>query len=105
MAGEKEAKDLLDNKQIEVYRRGSQGRLKAQVSSFEKGLEEIDDICIIRINNKKNNLMIMEDYLPIIGKINGNLSFIRKEDHISYENVRGFFVHEHNVFSLLLRKD
>lgn len=88
---------------LAVYAENGSGRIQAQVSSFEHGLQIYKDINIVRVKGPDSNLFIMEDYMPIIGQINGRVDFIGKENMITLENVSGFFCHEHNVFFLLIK--
>ena len=43
--------------------------IKVRIFDIENGLREYKDIKIIRIISKDYNLLIMKDYLPIIGEI------------------------------------
>lgn len=45
--------------------------IKVKLLSINKGLIEYEDIMVIRIRDKKYNLNIMKDYIPIIGEIDG----------------------------------
>lgn len=45
--------------------------IKVKLLSINKGLIEYENIMVIRIRDKKYNLNIMKDYIPIIGEING----------------------------------
>ena len=44
-----------------------------KVLSMEDGLLEYENIEFIRITSKDYNLMIMKDYLPVIGEIKGKV--------------------------------
>jgi hypothetical protein len=94
---------LLDV-QMQEYIARSGGKLQVQISSFEKGLQKYSGINIIRVHSAKSNLMILEDYMPIIGEIDGDLEIISKEEITTLKGVRGFFCHKHNVFFLLLKE-
>ena len=47
--------------------------IKVRIFDIENGLREYKDIKIIRIISKDYNLLIMKDYLPIIGEIEGSV--------------------------------
>ncbi|MDR2108417.1 MAG: hypothetical protein LBP28_03015 [Coriobacteriales bacterium] len=89
--------------EIDAYTSHSSGRIQAQVSSFKEGLQVYTKISIVRVRSRNANLLIMEDYMPILGEIDGAVDFIGKEEVHTLENVRGFFCHDHNVFFLLLK--
>lgn len=46
----------------------------------------------------------MQDYMPIMGEIDGNveLEFIEKTEKI--ENIIAYYVHEHNQFKLFIKE-
>ena len=41
--------------------------IKVRIFDLESGLVEYDDVKFIRVISKDYNLLIMKDYLPIIG--------------------------------------
>jgi len=71
---------------------------------LKEGLIVYNDVKIIRIKSKKYALTIMQDYLPIIGEIDGNveIEFIEKTERI--ENIIAYYVHEHNQFKLFIKE-
>ena len=71
---------------------------------MKEGLIVYNDVKIIRIKSKKYALTIMQDYLPIIGEIDGNveIEFIEKTERI--ENIIAYYVHEHNQFKLFIKE-
>jgi hypothetical protein len=93
------------DEQLRAYAEGGTGRIQAQISSFKEGLQKFDDLNIVRVRGKKARLLIMEDYAPIIGEVDGDVDLIGRESYQTLKNVKGFFCHEHNVFFLLLREN
>ena len=91
--------------QIREYIANSEGRIQAQVSSLAEGLQIIKDVCIVRVRGRDSSLLIMEDYMPIIGEIEGGIDLIGKDFFQVLEPIHGFFCHDHNVFFLLLRDE
>jgi len=74
------------------------------VSSFSEGLQVFTGVNIVRVRSKDARLLIMEDYLPVIGEVDGDIDFIGRGFFHTLHGVRGFFCHEHNVFFLLLKE-
>ena len=66
-------------------------------------MHEIDNVKLIRIKSDKYNLLIMKDYWPVVGEINGKI-VIEAEESITYENIVGFFSLSHNVFHLIIKE-
>jgi hypothetical protein len=79
--------------------------IEVRVSTFDNGLQVYNNIDLIRVKSPKHNLLIMEDYMPVIGEINGTVSFTGDEQNIVLDNIQGFFCHKHNVFSLLVKEN
>jgi hypothetical protein len=88
-------------KELEAYARERVGRIQAQVSSFENGLEIFKNISMVRVKNKKSSLTILEDYTPVVGMVDGEVEFIGRDVYHSLKGVKGFLCHVHNVFFLI----
>lgn len=63
-------------------------------------VKQFDDVKFIKIKSKKYNLIIMKDYLPIIGDIDGRIQIGRENENIDMHRVKGYFMHKHNQFNL-----
>ena len=65
--------------------------IKVRIFDIENGLREYKDIKIIRIISKDYNLLIMKDYLPIIGEIEGNVDIKNDEVNLSFKDIKAFY--------------
>ena len=74
-----------------------------KVLSMEDGLLEYENIEFIRITSKDYNLMIMKDYLPVIGEIKGKVEFQSKEGSVKLENITAYYMNKHNEFNLFVK--
>lgn len=81
------------------------GSIKVNLLSLKNGLQEIDKVNFIRILSKEYKIIIMKDYIPIIGEINGNIEIETSENTILLENIVGYYMHKHNKFNLFLKED
>ena len=81
------------------------GSIVVRILNMKNGLEEYDDVQFIRILSEKYNLIILKDYLPIIGEIKGNIEIERLEETIKLQNIVGYYIHKHNQFNLFLRDE
>lgn len=81
------------------------GKITAKVISMRDGLKEITGVSMIRIKSREYNLLIMEDYMPVIGEIDGNVTIVFTDGEYREENIRGFFSHRKNLFSLMISED
>ena len=71
--------------------------IRVRVFDLNKGLVEYDNVKYIRITSQDYNLLIMEDYLSIIGEIEGSVD-------ISYRDIRAFYMNSKNVFNLMIKE-
>jgi hypothetical protein len=67
-------------------------------------LNTINNVKVIRVKDGDYNLLIMKDYWPVIGEINGNVYF-DGDENVSFENIKGFYMLCHNVFRLIIIED
>lgn len=84
-------------------------KIEAIVISYQNGFKVYQDVKMIRLKGERLNLLIMADYMPTVGEINGNVELVRDDgfggEVTTLENVSGFFVVKNNVFKLLLKED
>lgn len=79
--------------------------ITVKIFTISEGLTIKDNIKLIRIKSKDYNLLIMEDYLPIIGKIEGNIDFESDVDSLKLKNVKGYYMHTNNIFNFILNEE
>ena len=65
-------------------------------------MSEVNNVKIIRIKDKEYNLLIMKDYWPVLGAINGSV-YIEGDNELSFENINGFYSLCDNVFHLVIK--
>ena len=78
--------------------------IKVRVFDIENGLREYKDIKIIRIISKDYNLLIMKDYLPIIGEIEGSVDIKNDEVNLSFKDIKAFYMNSNNEFNLMIKE-
>lgn len=96
------AKKNTPNKRLSSYEAG--GRIQARVSDFQHGLRVFDSVKVIRLTSKDYTLLIMEDYFPCLGSINGRVELIKDDDLVDLGSIKGFYFHRDNEFCLLIEK-
>ncbi len=67
-------------------------------------LKKIDKVKMIRVKDDNYNILILKDYWPVLGEINGSV-YIDGEEAIAYENIKGFYTLSHNIFRLIIIED
>ena len=78
------------------------GRMIVFVSDFFNGLRVFQDVKLIRVKSADYSLLIMEDYFPILGQVNGRIEFLSEGRLVDLGKLKGFYVHRDNEFSLLI---
>ena len=78
--------------------------IKVKIFSISHGLEEISNVKIIRIKSADYNLLIMPDYMPLLGEIKGTIDFESANDSRHYDQVSGYYMNTNNEFSLIIRE-
>ena len=72
------------------------------VYTFKDGRQTINEVTAIRIKSKDYNLLILKDYLAIVGEIEGDIEIETVDGKILYEKVKAYYLNNSNVFNLLI---
>ena len=78
--------------------------IKVRIFDMEHGLREYENIKIVRIISKDYNLLIMKDYLPIIGEIEGSVDIKNDTIDLSFKEIKAFYMNSENVFNLMIKE-
>lgn len=81
------------------------GKITATVLGIDEGFQKFDQVDMIRIKSEKYTLLIMDDYMPVIGRIDGMVEIVSGEDTRSFQPIHGFYTHRKNTFELLIKED
>ena len=84
----------------EIGNRQEMQNITVQLLNIAGDVKLYEDVKFIKIRSQKYNLIIMKDYLPIIGEIQGEIEIGREKENIEMKKVRGYFMHKHNKFNL-----
>lgn len=75
------------------------------VFTIKDGLLVYNKIKLIRIKSKNYNLLIMKDYMPIIGEIDGSVDIEGEDINKSFKDIKAFYMSKENEFNLIIRKE
>ncbi len=78
--------------------------LIVKVLNIKTGLQIYNNVRFIRILSEKYNLLIMRDYLPIMGEVNGRVE-IEGDQSLKLENIKGYYINRANEFSLIIKEE
>lgn len=79
--------------------------MSVKLLNINTGLTEYENVKFIKIKSKQYNLLIMQDYLPIIGEIDGNVKIETISETIELNNIRGYFMNKKNQFNLFIKEE
>ena len=68
------------------------GGILVRVFDMKQGLVEYKDVKTIRIISKDYNLLIMKDYMPVIGE----------DVDLSFKQIKAFYMNSKNIFNLMI---
>lgn len=78
--------------------------IKVRIFDMKNGLREYENIKVIRIISKDYNLLIMKDYLPIIGEIEGTVDIKNDDINLSFKDINAFYMNSNNIFNLMIKE-
>lgn len=76
-----------------------------KVYDFDQGMQLFENIQIVRLKSKDYTLLIMPDFIPTIGELNGDISVVGEQDSKEWKDVIGYYVVRHNIFELILKDE
>lgn len=77
-------------------------KIRAEVVDREIGVQRFENIRLVRLKSYDHNLLIMEDYMPIIGEVAGFVELVFDDKTVEFNPIHGFYMHKQNKFSLLI---
>lgn len=79
-------------------------KMTVKIFRISTKLEILDEVKLIRIKSKDYNLLIMDDYMPLLGEINGDVDIEYKDGSISLKNILAYYINSKNIFSLIIKE-
>jgi hypothetical protein len=79
--------------------------IEAIIISFRNGSQIYHNVKLIRLLSKDYNLLMMVDYMPVVGEVNGKIVIVSDNEEVTFDHIQGFYVMKNNVFKLLVRED
>ena len=78
---------------------------KVRIFDLNTGLTEYEHIKVVRMISKDYNLLIMQDYLPIIGELDGSIDIKGEDINLNFPKIKAFYMNSNNVFNLMVKED
>ena len=73
------------------------------VFDLKSGLTTYENASYVRIVSKDYNLLIMLDYMPIIGELQGKVDIKTDKGELHFENIVASYMNSNNVFNLMIQ--
>ena len=77
--------------------------ITVNVFELKSGLTVYENVSYVRITSKDYNLLVMLDYMPIIGEIEGRVDIKIPDREVNFENIRASYMNSNNVFNLMIQ--
>ena len=77
--------------------------ITVNVFDLKSGLTTYEKAEYIRITSKDYNLLIMLDYMPIIGEVEGKVDIKLEEEELHFEKIKASYMNSNNVFNLMIQ--
>lgn len=78
--------------------------IKVRIFDMKHGLVEYENVKTIKIVSRDYNLLIMKDYLSVIGEIVGSVEIKGEDIDISFNGIKAFYMNSKNVFNLMIEE-
>ena len=76
--------------------------ITVNVFELKTGLTVYENVSYVRIVSKDYNLLVMLDYMPIIGEIEGHVDIKTEDREVSFKNIKASYMNSKNVFNLMI---
>lgn len=76
--------------------------IQVRISDYNHGLRVFDDVQMVRIVSKGYTLLVMNDYMPSVGLIEGYIDIIQNNNIQTIKNIHAYYLNRKNVFTLLI---
>lgn len=97
--------DIIDNRNKDKEPVRAKGVIKVRIIDEKDGLQTIEHVTAIRIHSSRYVLLIMKDYSPTLGQVDGDLSFLMADGELMVKGIRGCFKQQDNEFTLIIEEE
>ena len=78
--------------------------IKVRVFDMEHGLTEYENVKTVKIVSKDYNLLIMKDYLSVIGEIVGSVDIKGEDVDVTFNGIKACYMNSKNIFNLMIEE-
>lgn len=77
----------------------------ANVVQANGTLTQFSDVVAIRLVSEYYNLLIMKDYMPIIGEVVGSITITGQKSNYELKQIVAYYIHHNNIFTLIIKSE
>ncbi len=81
-----------------------QGSIVARIVDETEGLRVISDVRAVRIHSKDYVLLIMDDYAPALGEVEGDVTLLSGDDELVFRGIKGCYKQQNNIFTMIIEE-
>lgn len=63
-----------------------------------------DDVVAVRVVDRNYNLLMMKDYMPIIGEVQGSIDIQGKTSKFEMKSGTAYYINHENKFTLIIKE-
>ncbi len=79
-------------------------KIKVKIVSLDSGLTEYEDVEMVWVKSSHHNILIMKNYMPILGELDGLIEVVFEDYTIRFDGLKGYYMHKKNEFCLLVQE-
>ena len=95
----------MSKEKIEKVAEKAGTKINVKILNIKNGLTEYNNVKIIKVKSEKYSIVIMEDYLPVIGEVEGDVEIITEDNIVKFKDIVGYYMHKHNQFKLFIKEE
>lgn len=97
--------NLIDNRKEGAAAVRGKGSIKVRIIDEKDGLRVIEHVTAIRVHSSNYVLLIMKDYSPTLGEIEGDLVFLMEDGELFLKDIHGCFKQQDNEFTVIIEEE
>ena len=98
-------KEVNDDRNTSDTAESAEPAIHANVLSLSGGTKTYENVVLVRIVSRDYNILILKDYMPTIGKVEGSVQIVGEDIMEQLEDICGYYVFHQNQFELLIEED
>lgn len=78
--------------------------ITVKLLNIKTGIRILNNVKYVRVLSEKYNLLIMRNYLPVMGEIIGTVE-IEGNESVKLGKIKGYYINKNNEFTLIIKEE